>query len=81
MTCTARPHAAHRPYPERPGRGPSIGSGLIEGACKTVIGRRRKQAGARWRVRRVERMAALCCVLYSDRWDTYWAGVFRTDAA
>jgi hypothetical protein len=76
-----QPHTAHLPYRERLGRGQSIGSGLIEGACKTVIGRRLKQTGARWRVRRVERMAALCCVLYSDQWDAYWAGVFRTDAA
>jgi hypothetical protein len=70
-----RPHAGHLPYRERLGRGQSIGSGLIEGACKTVIGRRLKQTGARWRVRRVERMAAVCCLLYSDQWEAYWAKV------
>ena len=29
--------------------------------------------GARWRVRRVNRMAGLCSLLYSDHWDAYWA--------
>ena len=71
-----QPHTAHLPYRERLERGQSIGSGLIEGACKTVIGCRLKQTGARWRARRGERMARLCCVLSSDPWETSWAGVF-----
>jgi hypothetical protein len=37
-----------------------------------MIGRRLKQTGARWRFRRVNRMATLCRLLYSDHWDTYW---------
>lgn len=76
-----QPHTAHLPCRARLGRGQSIGSGLIGGACKTVMGRRLNQTGARWRVRRVERMAAPCCVLYGDQWDTYRARVFRTVAA
>jgi hypothetical protein len=67
-----RPHAAHMDYPGRRAAGRSIGSGLVEGACKQVVGRRLKQTGARWRVRRAERMAALCGVIYSDLWETYW---------
>ena len=67
------PHVGHTAYRRRLAEGRSIGSGLVEGACKTVVGRRLKQTGARWRVRRVERMAALCCVLYGDQWDTYWS--------
>ena len=31
-----------------------------------------KQTGARWRVKRLERMAALCCLWYSDQFDAYW---------
>ena len=50
----------------------SIGSGMVEGSCKTVVGRRLKQTGARWRVRRVERMASLCCLAYGNQWDAYW---------
>jgi hypothetical protein len=53
--------------------GRSIGSGQVEGACKHMIGRRLKQTGARWRVRRVNRMANLCALMYSDHWNAYWA--------
>lgn len=66
------PHEAHTAYRERLASGRSIGSGLIEGACKTVVGKRLKQTGARWRVRHAERMTALCGVLYGDHWDAYW---------
>lgn len=66
------PHVGHTDYAERLAAGQSIGSGLVEGACKQVIGRRLKQTGARWKVRRVERMAALCAVQASDQWDAYW---------
>src|SRR5260370_33798623 len=66
------PHGAHTPYRERLAEGRSIGSGMVEGACKTAIGRRLKQTGARWRVRRLERMAALCCLNYAALFDAYW---------
>jgi hypothetical protein len=66
------PHAAHMDYPGRRAQGRSIGSGMVEGACKQVVGRRLKQTGARWRVRRAERIAALCALIYSDLWDAYW---------
>ncbi len=66
------PHAHHMNYAQRLSSGRSIGSGLIEGACKNLIGRRLKQTGARWKVRRVNRMAGLCSVMYSDTWNQYW---------
>ena len=53
-------------------RGEPIGSGLIEGACKQVIGKRMKQTGARWTVANANRMAELCCLTYSDQWAEYW---------
>ena len=67
------PHLGHTDYAGRLRAGQSIGSGLVEGSCKQVIGRRLKQTGARWKVRRVERMAALCAVQASDQWHAYWA--------
>jgi hypothetical protein len=70
-----RPHVEHTPYRLRLRQGQTIGSGLVEGACKTVVGRRLKQTGARWRIRRVERMAALSCLLYGNQWDTYWSSI------
>jgi hypothetical protein len=62
----------HLGYAGRLAAGQSIGSGLVEGACKQVIGRRMKQTGARWRVRRANRMATLCCTLHGDPWKAYW---------
>jgi hypothetical protein len=45
---------------------------MVEGACETAIGKRLRQSGARWRVRRLERMATLCCLIYTDLFDAYW---------
>jgi hypothetical protein len=66
------PHREHTPDRDRLAEGRTIGSGMVEGACKTAIGRRRKQTGARWKVRRLERMAALCCLDYSGPVEAYW---------
>lgn len=65
-------HSDHLHYEERLAEGRSIGSGQIEGACKNLIGRRLKQTGARWRVRRVNQMAGLCALMYSEQWNLYW---------
>jgi hypothetical protein len=67
------PHVGHTDYAGRLRQGRSIGSGMVEGACKTVVGRRLKQTGARWRVRHAESVVALCGLLYGDLWDDYWA--------
>lgn len=66
------PHVDHTPYRQRLAEGRPIGCGMVEGACKTAIGQRLKQTGARWRVRRLERMASLCCLIYGDQFDAYW---------
>jgi hypothetical protein len=67
--CRQREHLG---YAGRLAAGQSIGSGLGEGACKQVIGKRLKQTGARWTIRRVNRMATLCCALQGDTWKPYW---------
>jgi hypothetical protein len=59
-------------YRGRLKRGLPIGSGLIEGACKTAIGNRLKLNSARWRVRRAERVGALRCLDYSGQWASFW---------
>jgi hypothetical protein len=69
------PHVTHTGYGLRLAEGRVIGSGLVEGSCKQVVCRRLKQTGARWKVRRVERMAALCAVEASQQWDAYWGNV------
>lgn len=72
LAAYLEPHRGHTDYLARLKEGRSIGSGMVEGACKTAVGKRLKQTGARWRHRRVEHMAALCCLQYSERWDSYW---------
>ena len=59
-------------YAERLVAGRSIGSGLIEGACKNLVKRRLKQTGACWRVPRANRIAVICAALYSEQWDDCW---------
>ena len=67
-----RRHAERLCYAKRLSEGRSIGSGQVEGACKNMIGKRLKQTGARWRIRRLNAMANLCAVRYSGQWKDYW---------
>jgi len=59
-------------YRERLAEGRAIGSGQVEGACKSMIGARLKQTGARWRTDRVNKMAVVCSLFYTEQWDEYW---------
>jgi hypothetical protein len=59
-------------YALRLRRGEPIGSGLIEGACKQLIGRRMKQTGAQWDVANANRMALLCSLAYADAFPLYF---------
>jgi hypothetical protein len=59
-------------YRERLAEGRAIGSGLIEGACKNLVGRRLKQTGACWRKERANKIAVLAALLYSDQWKHAW---------
>lgn len=65
-------HRERLNYALRLRRGLPIGSGMIEGACKQMIGRRMKQTGARWNVRNANRMALLCAIAYSDNLQHYF---------
>lgn len=66
------PHAERTRYAQRLAAGRSIGSGLVKGECKS-LGRRLKQTGARWKVRHVDAMSALCGVRRSTLWPAYWS--------
>lgn len=59
-------------YALRLHRGEPIGSGLIEGACKQLIGRRMKQTGAQWDLDNANRMALLCSLAYTDSLPRYF---------
>jgi hypothetical protein len=60
-------------YRERLAEGRAIGSGQIEGACKHLIGKRLKQTWAKWKPERLDQMAILCSLRYSEQWEKYWA--------
>ena len=65
-------HEGRLNYALRLKRGQSIGTGMVEGAAKNLIGKRLKANSARWRVENVGKMAGLCSALYSDCWDNFW---------
>jgi hypothetical protein len=67
-----RNNAQRLNYGERLAQGRAIGSGLIEGACKNLIGKRLKQTGACWRVPRANRIALVSGILYSEQWKLCW---------
>jgi hypothetical protein len=66
-------HTERLNYAHRLNTGRSIGSGMVEGAAKNLIGKRMKQTGARWVVGNADAMAILCSLSYSAHWDRYWA--------
>jgi hypothetical protein len=51
--------------------GKSIGSGVVEGAAKT-LGLRLKARGARWTNKNARAMAALVCARNGDEWSCFW---------
>lgn len=50
-------------------RGLFVGSGVIEAACKNVIGKRLKQSGMRWSVDGANKIAALRCAVMSGKFE------------
>lgn len=65
-------HEGRLNYALRLKRGQSIGTGMVEGAAKNLIGKRLKANSARWRIENVGKMAGLCSAIYSDCWDNFW---------
>ena len=49
-----------------------MGSGVTEGACKSLITARTKRSGQRWREHGIESVLALRSILHSDRWPRFW---------
>ena len=65
-------HRGRLNYRDRLRRGLPIGSGQIEGVCKNTLHRRLRKNSPRWRPENADRIAALCCLHTSDRWDNFW---------
>ena len=51
--------------------GKAIGSGVVEGAAKT-LGLCLKARGARWKLKNARAMAALVCACNGQEWSSYW---------
>ena len=63
-------------YPEYQAEGWHIGSGVVESACKTVVGQRLKGAGKRWGEEGADALCHVRALYRSDRgqWEAYWRG-------
>jgi hypothetical protein len=59
-------------YPAFRLQGLFVGSGVVEGGCKTVIGARLKRSGMFWTVRGANAIIALRCCRLSNRFEDYW---------
>ena len=64
-------HMTRLDYRGRLAKGQAIGSGVVEGAAKT-LGLRLKARGARWRHKNAKAMAALVCARNGQEWSSYW---------
>ena len=69
-----RNHAHKMDYPRYRACGWQIGSGPVEAACKTVVGRRLKQSGMRWGLAAADAVCHLRALHQSEphRWQVFW---------
>ncbi len=59
-------------YPRYRGLGLPVGSGVVESACKEVVGGRMKRSGMQWRKGSAETVLHLRAEFKSGRWDEDW---------
>ena len=59
-------------YPKFRALGLCVTTGVVEGACKSVIGNRLKRGGMHWSVDGANAIIALRCAIESNRFDDYW---------
>jgi hypothetical protein len=71
MTRYFAAHITRLNYQECLATGQAIGSGVVEGAAKT-LGLRLKARGARWKHKNARAMAALVCVRHGQEWSGFW---------
>jgi hypothetical protein len=55
-----------------------IGSGVVEAACKTLVGERLKQSGMRWTLRGGQAILTLRSLMQSSRWENAWRILARS---
>lgn len=59
-------------YADFHAKGLFVGSGVVEAACRTIIGQRLKQSGMVWTVHGANAITALRCVIQANRFEEYW---------
>ncbi|HET8628997.1 MAG TPA: hypothetical protein VFL91_16365 [Thermomicrobiales bacterium] len=65
-------NAARMDYAAFRAAGYPVGSGMVESACKRLIGARAEQAGMGWTRAGAQAVLSLRAELLSDRWDQSW---------
>ncbi len=59
-------------YPEFRAMGLCVATGVIEGACRNLVGGRLKRGGMHWTVNGANAILALRCAVISNRFDDFW---------
>jgi len=54
-----------------------IGSGVVEAACKNLIGARMKKSGMRWSIDGGQTVLTLRSIILSNRWEKFWSYFIR----
>ncbi len=54
-----------------------IGSGVVEAACKNLIGARMKKSGMRWSIDGGQTILTLRSIILSGRWEDFWSCFIR----
>lgn len=67
-----RTNAPHMRYGRFRRKGLFVGSGVIEAACRTVVGQRLKRSGMFWSLYGANAIIALRCCLLSNRFEQFW---------
>jgi hypothetical protein len=67
-----RRNACRMKYDEYVAKGWFIGSGVVESACKQLVGNRFKQPGMRWSRAGADALLPLRTLLMSGRYETFW---------
>lgn len=72
------PRLSQMNYASRRAQGLPIGSGVTEGACKSLIGARAKRGGQRWRRKGLGAALSIRAFRQSERFDPMWAAFVQT---
>ena len=59
-------------YPEFRAQGLCVATGVVEGACKNLVGGRVKRSGMHWSVNGANAILALRCSILSNRFNDFW---------